>query len=183
MRKKLIIIVLAIVFSSIAISNAYDTYEVHPKINESALVQSNVDNYLKSQLGLIDGIKKVFEGKRIEEWIKEGASFEDETVCRSRNHFHDPLKSWSSAGFKGTFRSSVIWAQDQGWFGSQFGGDWSWKKARNSFYKGLTGSSKTERDTNLADVFRAIGQVMHLVEDASVPAHVRDDGMSFQYRR
>jgi hypothetical protein len=45
---------------------------------------------------------------------------------------------------------------------------------RAYFYQALTATTKTSA-TALASTFRAVGQVMHLVEDASVPAHVRND--------
>lgn len=173
-KKKIFLIIIFLIFFAGKASSLEKA--THEFINENVAKQNWFDSHLKTNLGLKDGIKELLNGKQILKWLADGGRTEDEPAySRSLNHFHDPLKSWNSAGFKGTFKSSVIWAQDQGWVGSQFGGDWSWKKARNSFYKGLTGSSKTERDTNLADVFRAIGQVMHLVEDASVPAHVRND--------
>lgn len=188
MRKKLLLIVLITIFSSITISNAYDTDNVHPLINDNALLQSNVNNYFKTQLGFFNGIKEVFKNKRITEWIKEGAKLEDETICRSRSHFHDPLKSWDSAGLnnvavntycfsKGedfSVDSSIIWAQKQP--GLLFTKNyWSWPKAREYHYKALTASDKATRELFFAQTFRSLGQVMHLIADSSVPAHVRND--------
>ena len=120
------------------------------------------------------------------EWVRDGGQFEDTPggiqipYMRSNNHFHDPLiEPWTNAGLNvagfSPFKSSLIWAQDQGALASLFGGDWSWKKARDSFHKGLTGLNQEERDKNLADTFRALGQGMHLIQDVSVPAHVRND--------
>jgi hypothetical protein len=103
---------------------------------------------------------------------------------RSFNHFHNPLKTWDNAGFKGTFQSSVIWAQDQGTFGSLWGGTFSWKAVREYFYIALTGKdftnnlvapTQTNKETYFGKTFRGIGQVMHLVQDVSVPAHTRND--------
>jgi len=188
MRGKLLLIILTLIFSSTTKSIAYDTDNVHPLINDNALLQSNVNNYFKTQLGFVNGIKEVFKNKRITEWIKEGAKLEDETVCRSRNHFHDPLKPWDSAGLNNiavnTFcfsigedfsvDSSIIWAQKSP--GSSVTKNyWSWPKARSYYYKALTSSTKDEREQNFAFTFRALGQVMHLLSDSSVPAHVRND--------
>jgi hypothetical protein len=167
----LFLIISLIVLTDNALSLEKRTHEF---INEKIAQQAWFDNYLKNNLGFTEGMKEKIIGKEVFKWVREGGVKEDEPFyTRSLNHFHDPLKSWDSAGFKGTFKSSVVWAQDQGIFGSIFGGNWSWKKARDSFYKGLTISTKDDRDENLADTFRALGQVMHLVEDASVPAHVR----------
>ncbi len=155
-----------------------DTHElINERIAKGTMGGFSLDMYLKNQLGLTKGKEEVFNKKEIWKWVKEGGRYEDEPAyIRSLNHFHDPLKEpWSSAGFKGTSKSSVIWAQDQELIGSTIGGNWSWKKARDSFYKGLTVVTKTDRENNLADTFRALGQIMHLVQDSSVPAHVRND--------
>jgi hypothetical protein len=163
--------------------------ETHKYLNQyiaqNSINNFSLDQYLKNQLGIKTGVltplKSDEDSKRIWDWVRLGGQYEDEPgYSRSCNHFHDPLKEpWTDAGLSvagfSPFKSSVIWAQDQGTIGSLFGGDWSWKKARDSFYKGLTGLNKDDMDKNLADTFRALGQVMHLVQDSSVPAHVRND--------
>ncbi len=52
---------------------------------------------------------------------------------------------------------------------------WSWPKAREYYYTALTSSTKDEREEYFVYTFRALGQVMHLLADASVPAHTRND--------
>lgn len=178
----LIILTLTISFSSIC--NSYDTDNVHPNINENALIQSNIDNFLKNQLGIINGIKMVFKDKRITEWIKYGGKLEDETHCRSKFHFHDPTESWDSAGLSNLavdtycldykHRSSLVWAQDTDNL-------WTWQKARQYYFEALTGSNKDLREEKFANTFRSLGQVMHLIADSSVPAHVRNDIHVFPY--
>jgi len=178
MNKKALFISLVILLNlNVPLINAYDTDNVHPLINENALKQSNVDQYLKSYLGFNEGIKEFFKSKTVLEWIRDGGKQEDSPDYRSNNHFHDPLKSWNTAGLKGSTLglSSLIWAQDQSLLGATAGGDWSWTKARNLYYEGLTATDKTTRGQKLADAFRAVGQVMHLIADSSVPAHVRND--------
>ncbi len=54
----------------------------------------------------------------------------------------------------------------------------TWNKAREYFYKALTKDVEAVRDTYLARAFESIGQVMHLLEDMAVPAHVRNDFQS-----
>jgi hypothetical protein len=53
--------------------------------------------------------------------------------------------------------------------------DWSWSKARASYYDALTINDNDTREQELANTFRSLGQVMHLVSDSSVPAHTRND--------
>jgi hypothetical protein len=181
MRTKSFLILLTLFFLPAISSNAYDTYNVHPTINENALLQSFTESYLKNQLGLSTGIEEFFIRdsikKTVKEWIKEGGRQEDVPVYRANNHFHDPLRSWNNAGLKGSTLglSSVIWAQNQNPLGYAAGGDWSWTKARGLYYEGLTARDKNIRGQKLADTFRALGQIMHLVADSSVPAHVRND--------
>jgi hypothetical protein len=51
----------------------------------------------------------------------------------------------------------------------------NWDKAREYYYNALTSLSKTDKETKFALTFKALGHVMHLLEDVSVPAHVRND--------
>jgi hypothetical protein len=56
------------------------------------------------------------------------------------------------------------------------GQGWSWQEGRHFYHNALAGADSSGRDQGWADTFRALGQVMHLVEDAAQPAHVRNDG-------
>ena len=168
-------------FHKIIFALETDTHRaINLKIATYMMNGFSLNQHLKSNLGFSQGIDETLDGRRVDVWLELGGLYEDKPpltipYTRSMNHFHNPLKTWDISGFKGTFQSSVIWVQDQGTFGSLWGGDWSWKKARTSFYKGLTGAIKADRDTNFADTFRSLGQVMHLVQDVSVPSHTRDD--------
>ncbi|MBI5025828.1 MAG: hypothetical protein HZC12_03680, partial [Nitrospirae bacterium] len=167
---------------------SYDTDNVHPLINTAALKQSN--NFLKSlsDFGFNQGIDSIANKKQIYKWFEDGAKQEDSPIIRANNHFHDPTKSWNNAGLDGyvvipvspylyhvTGKSSILWAQDQSNVGFLLGGDWSWAKARSLYYEALTGKDKDIREQKFAYTFRALGQVMHLIADSSVPAHVRND--------
>ena len=118
---------------------------------------------------------------------------------RAFNHFHNPLKEWDDAGldnfalknlyFGNYLRypvSTILWGLDYGRqdFLMNFTGDWSWNKAKELFYIYLTGnnyqgdeiaSTEAERNAYFADSLRAVGQVMHLLQDMSVPLHTRND--------
>jgi hypothetical protein len=56
--------------------------------------------------------------------------------------------------------------------------DMGWGDARNYFYSALTAASQVNRDDYFVKTFRAVGQVIHLLEDMAVPAHVRNDFQS-----
>ena len=142
-------------------------------------------------------------------WVGEGGVKEDDPDSfagylssvvgegRSNNHFHNPLRGplLTNCGLDATSylpgdppievtytgQSSIAWAQyrDQ-----DPGGKWSWYDAREYFYKGLTVPDKTQRDGAMANCFRALGQLMHLVQDAWVPAHTRNQiHIGFQYEK
>jgi hypothetical protein len=119
----------------------------------------------------------------IETWFKEGAKLEDLgewyqlPVVRYLNHFHNPLKGWSSAGLTdvSSGESLLLWAQDGTTQTSKLGGDWSWQKVRDYFYTALTANADTTRQEYFARTFRGVGHHMHLIQDTSVPAHVRND--------
>ena len=144
----------------------------HELVNRQAANQQNLHLYFQSQLGFLRGLAESFQGQIAIDWIGEGGINEDNDI-RSLRHFHDPLRPWASAGLFGLFDSSVLWMQRQ----SQ---DWSWPKARGYFLAALTSTDPGERQQAWADTFRALGQVMHLVTDASVPAHVRQDIHPFE---
>jgi hypothetical protein len=50
-----------------------------------------------------------------------------------------------------------------------------WSDARDYYYWALTSTSNKERESYFAKTFQALGQVLHLNQDVSVPAHVRND--------
>lgn len=158
--------------------------ETHSTINEY-IVQGttngfSLENYLKTQLGFQKGVKEGLqfgESKMVLNWIGDGGKTEDVPDMRSGNHFHDPI---SNKGFDGIFfgilfkgDSSIIWSQKP--IGVQNpGGYYSWFDTRDYFYKALISTIKADREKYFAETFRGIGQLMHLVQDVSVPAHTRN---------
>ena len=157
----------------------------HRAINQN-IAQRNIkkfslNDYLMSELGFKKGVDEILRidsnEKEVWWWLGEGGYKEDEpegllryptNTARNNRHFHNPLKDWDKAGLSTivfTAESSVIWAQNPN---QDVGGKWSWKDARDYFHKGLTATAKTERDSFFAKTFRALGQQMHLVQDASV---------------
>jgi hypothetical protein len=139
----------------------------HDIINQQATRQSNLDRFLRDQLAFEQGIEQSLNGRLVIDWLGEGGVREDDEA-RFLNHFHNPLRPWGSAGLFGTNPSSIRWMQDDN-------SGWSWQNARNYYWTALTATTKADREKAFADTFRALGQVMHLVVDASVPEHVRND--------
>jgi hypothetical protein len=173
-----ILLLLSIIFMCDFIAQGYDNVVIHQFINENAAKQSS--HFLRSlkDLGFSNELENVVNGKKIYKWFHEGASLEDETDCRSKFHFHDPTKSWDTAGLSNTIvdtycfdyqhRSSLAWAQDSNYF-------WAWQKARQYYLEALTTSNRDLREQRFANTFRSLGQVIHLIADSSVPAHTRND--------
>ncbi|MBI5099611.1 MAG: hypothetical protein HZB30_10280 [Nitrospirae bacterium] len=199
--EKFINSILSLLIVLFASSQSVYSLEVgtHEAINENVAKGSlngiSFDNYLKNNIGIAGGINEYFNDKKVFDWIKIGGRYEDKPplvipYVRSVNHFHNPL---TEEGFSGYFYglllsgdSSVVWAQKT--IGTQspisdysLGGNYSWHDTRDYFYRALTSISTTQRETYFAKTFRGIGQVMHLVEDASVPAHTRDDAHVIGY--
>jgi hypothetical protein len=151
----------------------------HKIINEEAAVRSTLNSILKSQLGIPQGVLERFNERSVTAWIGEGGIREDDGIRFSR-HFHDPLEPWATAGLKffGQFQSSIRWMQrpadcpDSTW---RDGKDWTWSSGRCYFRRALTEANRNDRDLAWAYTFRAVGQLMHLVVDASVPEHTRND--------
>ncbi len=147
-------------------------YEVktHEAISQEAADRSSIDKVLKESLGLANGIDQTLAGKKVVRWIAEGSRREDDFL-RFLNHFHNPLRSWDQAGFRAGLQfgwSSILWGQD----GDQ---PWSWPNVRQLYYEALTVSSPEKRETALANTFRGLGHLIHLVQDAASPGHTRND--------
>jgi len=149
---------------------------------------SRLDDILKIELSLAQGAKQVILELPIERHLGEGAADEDAPYRRSLNHFHDPLLPWEAAGLTigGTQvgQSSVLWqqndAQPEFRVGAPVavaagGGLWSWRNTRDHYVRALTSEQRRDRDRAFADTFRGLGHLTHLIQDASVPAHARND--------
>ncbi len=114
--------------------------------------------------------------RSIMESIRLGAFCEDATagtqqLGRYTSHFYDPVHG-GMGYLSGAFPSSLVWGLETTDIGTQ---DYSYKDAREYFYKGLTLLDTEQRKRSLAAAFRAIGQVIHLVQDMAQPQHTRND--------
>ena len=168
------------------IATAYEP-ETHREIAIQAAQPDGItDRVLKDDLDVKDGVKQVLLGQRLtlQELVGEGA-FSEDSRLRYRNHFHNPLLPWDRAGLDlplfPRFQSSVVWQQNRDQDGFFIGGgNWSWQDARQRYLAALTGlwlveNTREQRDLLLADTFRTLGHLTHMVQDASVPAHSRND--------
>jgi len=154
--------------------------DTHEAMNESATRNSTLDTFLKTAIGMEDGVNDTFRSLTVTQWTEEGGHDEDNGT-RPLRHFHDPLQSWSDAGLQTVpsaprLESSVLWMQEDDGADAGTGQQkWSWPDARRSYRDALTSRLPGDRDQRWADTFRAIGHIMHLIEDAGQPAHVRND--------
>ncbi len=169
----LVSVLLASLVGRVGTVSAYDQ-ETHLEIATIATERSDLDQILRDRYGLPAGILTIVNGKRVREWITDGAKLEDSPFPRVLNHFHNPLQPWSQAGlFPG--QSSVLWQQNPNQGSESLGGTWSWPFARQRFRDFLTAPTQAARDTALAETARALGQLSHMIQDATVPAHARND--------
>lgn len=186
MYKKIILLLLT--FFSICSVNTWawnderTHYDLSIKASEQSVISLTGGDYLKN-LGFSKNIEEKFtlnsESKLIKEWIGEGAVEEDAGsvfTAHYYNHFHNPRFSWypqDQAGLKTYYpwingMSSLLWAQDSS-------NEWSWQKTRDYYRLALTSQTSTERETNFAKTFKGLGHIVHLIQDAAQPAHVRND--------
>jgi hypothetical protein len=146
-------------------------YEVvtHEEISRMAARRSTVDEILRVQIGVGNGLGTILRGRALEDWVGQGARREDDSI-RYLNHFHDPLADWSAAGLLGGVgQSSVLWGQNTSLSG------WSWQDVRNAYFEALTRPSLADREARLARTFEGLGRQVHLVQDAASPGHTRND--------
>jgi hypothetical protein len=162
---------------------------------------SAFDVAIREALGVRNGVGAILRGSdgralAVAEWLAEGGEREDDgsrfsPKARFYRHFHNPLVPWSDAGLRTRYpfhllphlyTSSIRWMQTENQAaddGGSMGGEWSWRQARRLHYEVLTTDNPREREAKAADLFRALGHIMHLVVDASVPEHVRNDAHPF----
>ena len=181
--KKSIFILMIVLMACLKVY-AYDQIKVHPLINEKAALQSQNFISMLMSLGYRENppddilTANSINGRMIKEWLWMGGTQEDMPDCRSKYHFHDPTKTFDTAGLSNAAintaclnwgnESSIMWSQNQGNL-------WSWQQGREYYYQALISTDRNLREQKFADTFRAVGQVMHLLSDASVPEHTRND--------
>ena len=184
--RKVTVLVALIILSQVSFSYALNI-GTHKAINEyianNSLNGFSLDTYLRNNLGIQGGVTEKFKISTVWEWLRDGGEYEDEPpwnipYIRSLNHFHNPI---TEEGFKGDCYglslcvSSTVWALMPLGTQSILTGNYSWLDVRDYYYKALTSTDKTTRDSYFAQTFRGLGQLMHLIQDASVPAHTRND--------
>ena len=117
-------------------------------------------------------------------WIIQG-SVDEDTPTRCLNHFYDPVfnKTWQFGGIEYLYPALTAkdWAQNpivqalyDPFYTASLGpitkspvfsrSNFSWQKAIYSYLKG-----------NKKEAFLALGHILHLIEDMTVPAHTRED--------
>lgn len=182
------------IMGSASPSSAFND-KTHDRINRLAASLARIDGtisfdlFLKNSVGLIRGVADPApdatnrRDNTVQDWLAFGGIAEDIPLCRSARHFHDTLPPWRAAGlstmnpFIGaacgfSFPSSIAWSQSPN---QNIGGQRSWADARTFYFNALTGKTQAVRDQAWANTFQTVGQLMHLVADASVPEHVRND--------
>ncbi len=166
---------------------------LHPLITREAInllgegEDNSLANYLRGNLGFENGLNERFRGpdklegggtyfntRTVQGWIERGSLVEDWPMgLRARTHFYDPVNEIGLTDLPPVIPQHQDHAMSRARDGINF--DYSWVDAREYYYRALTSQTKEERDENFARTFRALGQVIHLIEDMAVPAHTRND--------
>lgn len=193
---KTILVISILVGLSSSHAHAYEKSD-HVRINEyiadSAVNDFSLSRHLRDYLGFQGGASENIAEKQwilstwfgdiqltqpetltVRDCLGKGGMDEDTPLPRCERHFHNPLKDWNEAGWLfGVCDSSILWAQlpdkTQSW------GDYRWQDVRSYYYTALTSADPVERASNFVLTFNGLGRLMHLIQDASVPAHVRND--------
>ena len=167
-------------------ASAHNT-DVHQAITFRAVDQSyNYSTFLVAVFGSdASGVRQnpEFGGRTGRDWMAEGSLREDDDI-RPFNHFYDPIDKKGLTDFVVPIPvpnpyayNSFTWATTKGSIFEDVGQDpnyWSWPQARAFEYAALTSPSKSDRERYFGFMFRAVGQVLHLLEDTSQPEHVRN---------
>ena len=165
------LVVVGMVIFTLHITFAYSPYNTHPALSEE---MAKLFNFEKPEQKL--------SAQEIS-WIMKGSIREDEPP-RWINHFYDPIhqEGWKGRHFGNLSEdegyqkgvdvapkpaiASIDWATNQEYqsaYGKQYGNQ-TWQKAIKSY---IDGDKKS--------AFIALGHILHLIQDASVPDHTRND--------
>jgi hypothetical protein len=174
-------------------AGAYDL-DAHQMLGRLAGRAASIDTVFRRTLGLPEGagtrLRQGPQAQIAEEWIGDGARMEDLPELRVLAHFHNPLAAWEDAGLtllgEQLGPSSLLWQQHPAQDSAVVmplplvrlrpgGGSWSWHDARRAFLDALTLAAPEARESRLVDTLLTLGHLTHLVQDASVPAHTRND--------
>ena len=172
---KLVIIVLFIVFVIVFFYSSHNSLSYDEKTTHPALTDEIADFYNLS-----------FSNKLLQEekeWIVHGSINED-LPPRWINHFYDPIYKngwtgdyagvWSTSTIKSL--SAILSTKDPvsslNWLHnellqikySNYGGNNTWENAIRQYTKG-----------NKREAYQILGHILHLLEDATVPDHTRND--------
>ena len=140
--------------------------------------------------------------KTLKQWIIDGGFSADEPeIMQGLRHFYDPknpatpwltdthgvadwLENYVTPERGIPEIDAVTWAIDEGDRGDDgaygvqewvsISQDYSWYDARKYFKLALADANRDNE--NYGKAWRAVGEVMHLMADMAVPAHVRNDG-------
>ena len=195
MRSILVALVIVIGTSWNCYSYHGDTHKIITEhVVKGDIEEFNFNTYLKDFLDLRHGYREAIKSSvimdqyhfqlsnTIEEVVVSGSDLEDSPPWRCVHHFHNPLASWETAGLGlieiGRNRilagdSSTLWAQRP--VGAQNDGSYSWHDVRSYYYQALVSTEPRARDSYFWLTFEGLGRLMHLVQDATVPEHVRSD--------
>ena len=142
---------------------------------------STAASVLGAELGLtLSASLQGADGRRLtlSEWIQEGSAREDDAfstfeLARVRHHFYDPVYDQPlTRGIPVGFRA-FEWALEEP--EPIVRQSFSWTDGRRALLGALTAEEPATREQELAHTFRILGHVIHLVQDAAVPEHTRND--------
>ena len=189
----LLILATLVMFSEVY---AWGEKKTHPELTKLAINNSILnDKEFMSNLGFKKGLSELLRYDRlitIEKLIQDGSALEDmeggvmkflSLNERYMNHFHNPIKEWEEAGLDDPIsmgESLILWAQDSSGQDEFIAGDQSWGRMRDLYQMALTPDTEETRQRSFAQLFVGLGCQMHLIQDAAVPEHVRNDQHGLQ---
>jgi hypothetical protein len=138
---------------------AYDQNETHPALTKAMAEFLNVQ---KGNILTPQDIEALIQG-----------SIDEDKPFRFLNHFYDPI---NNKGLWGIYPSSKQWAQDPFRQAGKLNAtaevmtvsaNQTWQRALYEYARG-----------NRKEAMYALGHILHLIADATVPEHVRNDSHS-----
>jgi len=200
MKKILFILVILVVFSSIA--KSYDNKVAHREFNKYILAKfiedykkwSEFKNYtFLMDISSLPGEAITNSGwwspttsnvsYTAEKWIIEGGYSADEPeVPAAYRHFYDPLAVDGKTYLTDLNKATALFNPEIDAINWHFirndptkANEWTWVLGKEYMVKAMQTSKEAERNEYLAKAFRCLGEVLHNTADMGCPPHVRND--------
>lgn len=111
------------------------------------------------------------------DWVKEGGFSADEPEMKCGYHFYAPLARFRDRQYE----EEISKLKASSWAIENSKNDYSFKNGQSALSSAFSENEYRKVSADYAKAWRSLGELMHLISDMTVPAHVRCDNHLFDF--